>query len=119
MKTMKTKIQITVLMLAMASMMTFSGCAISTHYVQDGAKAYPPTSPDSVRIFAAEALIGKYDVIGSVAADCVGDGDDAAKLLREEAAKIGANAVIKTRLMKFNSLTSRTGIAGIAVRTSL
>ena len=102
----------------MASVATISGCTIATNYVQEGAKVYPPTSPDSVQIYVADTLSVKYDVIGSVVADTDGDGDDAAKALREEAAKMGANAVIKTRFAKFTSYGQRTALTGIAVRTS-
>jgi len=95
-----------------------TGCAISTHYLQDGAKTFPPTDPNAVKIYAAETLGEKYDVIGSVAVHSGGgDGDHAAKLLREEAAKLGATAVIKTRLTKASSYDNGTGLSGVAVRT--
>jgi hypothetical protein len=95
-----------------------TGCAISTHYLQDGAKTYPPTDPNTVKIYAAETLNEKYDVIGSVAVHTGGgNGEEAAKLLRERAAKIGATAVLKTRLTKAMSYDNGTGLSGIAVRT--
>jgi hypothetical protein len=119
MKTEKMKLQFAILMLAVASMAAFSGCTIATHYVQEGAKLYPPTSPDSVEIYVADTLGVKYEVIGTVLADTDGNGDDAAKELREEAAKMGANAVIKARLVKFTSMGQRAGLTGIAVRTAL
>jgi hypothetical protein len=95
-----------------------TGCAISTYYLQDGAKTYPPTDPNAVKIYAAETLNEKYDVIGSIAVHGGGgDGDDAAKLLRERAAKLGATAVIKARLTKVSSYENGTGLSGVAVRT--
>jgi hypothetical protein len=114
----KTKVANLMLVVGLA-VAALSGCTISTHYVQDGAKVYAPTSPESVQIYVADTLSVKYDVIGSVVADAPGNGDDAAKALREEAAKMGANAVIKARLVKFTSYAARTALTGVAVRTSL
>jgi hypothetical protein len=93
-----------------------SACAISTHYIQDGARAFPPTDPKTVKIYAADTVPQKYEVIGSVAVDNVGDAESAKKSLQLEASKMGANAVIRTRLSKINSYASRTGLQGIAVR---
>jgi len=97
--------------------LVFSGCAVSTYYLQDGAKTYPPTDPNNVKVYAAGSLRQKYDVIGSIAVDGVGGADDALKLLREKAADLGANAILDTRLVKMVSYTSRTGLSGVAVRT--
>ena len=94
-----------------------SGCAASTYYLQDGARTYPKTDPAKVRIYAGESLKSRYEVIGSVAVDVLGDTKDAQKELREKAASLGANAVIDTRVTVMTSYTSRTGLSGVAVRT--
>lgn len=99
------------------SLLLLTGCAFSTHYLQDGAKTYPAEVASNVRVYAADRLDTKYTVIGSIAVDKLGDGNDAVEYLREEAGKLGANAVIGVRLTKLNSSAKRTGISGVAVRT--
>ncbi|MFA6467945.1 MAG: hypothetical protein WCW35_03540 [Bacteroidota bacterium] len=91
-----------------------SGCAISTHYFQDGASAKAAVDPTLVKIYSGD-LAQEYEVIGSVAVDATGDGNAAAELLKTKAGKIGANAVIMTRLTKLSSVAARTGLSGVAV----
>ena len=91
-------------------------CAVRTHYIQDGAEAYEPTSPEDVKVYSGDIFDYKYIVIGSVAVDKPGDGDAALEILKEEAASIGADAVINVRLSKISSTVTRTGLSGTAVR---
>ena len=94
----------------------FAGCAISTHYIHEGGKKYSPISPEEVKIYSSNKIDARYEIIGSIAADNVGDGDAALETLKKEAASIGANAVIDVKLTKLASSASRTGLSGVAVR---
>ncbi|MFA6456038.1 MAG: hypothetical protein WCW40_04385 [Bacteroidota bacterium] len=91
-----------------------SGCAISTHYIQEGSTAKSAVDPSMVKIYSGD-LPQEYEVIGSVAVDATGDGKAVAQLLKTKAGKIGANAVIMTRLTKLSSVAARTGLSGVAV----
>jgi hypothetical protein len=94
----------------------FSGCTIATHYLQSDSKNYPEVPPEQVKVFSEEKIPFKYEVIGSVAVDALGGGDEAKRALQERAGQIGANAVIDVRLTKINSFTVRSGASGTAVR---
>jgi hypothetical protein len=94
----------------------FSSCTITTHYLQEGAKAYPATTPDKIKIFSGEKAEKDFIVLGSVAVDTPGDGESAATALKQEAASLGATAIINVRLTKVASSTPRTGASGTAVR---
>jgi len=72
--------------------------------------------PERVKVFSEEKIPFKYEVIGSVAVDALGGGDEAKRALQERAGQIGANAVIDVRLTKINSFTVRSGASGTAVR---
>jgi hypothetical protein len=93
-----------------------SGCTIATHYLQSDSKNYPEVPPEKVKVFSEEKIPFKYEVIGSVAVDALGGGDEAKRALQERAGLIGANAVIDVRLTKVNSFTPRSGASGTAVR---
>lgn len=97
-------------------LMIFLSCAIKTHYIQDGAKHYPPTKPQNVKLYSGDIINRQYEVIGCVAIDVPGNGDDAAIYLKEEAASIGADAVIFVKLAKISSYGSRTGLSGTAIK---
>ena len=103
-------------MTLLVSAVLFSGCSTATHYLSEGGKARDGVDASKVKIYSAEKIDMKYDVIGSVAVDLAGDSDEAATLLKKEAGSIGANAVINTRLTKMHShASSRTGLSGTAV----
>lgn len=102
-----------------ACLLLATGCAIQTHYYQDGVTK-PETSvvPDSVKVYSGSVPTGMaYQVLGSIAVDRFGDGDAALELLREEASAMGADGVIEVRLTKMNSFAQRTGLSGVAIRT--
>ncbi len=98
------------------SLVLITGCAISTHYIHEGGQKYPAISPDQVKIYTSNKIDARYEVIGSIAADNVGDGEAAMEALKKEAASIGANAVIDVKLTKIASTVSRTGLSGVAIR---
>jgi hypothetical protein len=91
-----------------------SSCAITTHYIQDGSSAKTAVSPEAVKVYSGD-ITQDYEVIGSVAVDVVGDGNDASLKLKQKAGSIGANAVIMVKLTKLSSPADRTGLSGVAV----
>ncbi|MFL5812254.1 MAG: hypothetical protein ACJ763_01650 [Bdellovibrionia bacterium] len=94
-----------------------SGCSFAPVYIQDGAKSYSRVPAQDVKVYASDTLKIRYEVIGSIAVDTLGEAKAAYDLLREKAASHGANAVISTRVSKMNSFTGRTGISGVMIRT--
>jgi len=91
-------------------------CTIKTHYIQDDAQSFEKTDPQMIKVYSSNDVGQPYDVIGSVAVDSPGGGEDALKALKEEAALLGANAIINVKLGKISSLASSTGLSGVAVR---
>lgn len=100
-----------------ATLLASSGCAptIQAHYFQHGAQRLQPTSPDQVRIYVGDGPLPNPYVLGGVAVDVWGDSAEAIELFKEEAASIGANALIRVRATKINGFADRTGLSGIAV----
>lgn len=92
-----------------------SGCSLSTHYLQSGAKTYPETLAENVQVYSGE-VENEYTVIGSIAVDVAGNGDAAEKYLKEKASKLGADAILFTKITKMSSIEQRTGISGVAVK---
>lgn len=93
-----------------------TSCAITTQYVQPEAPSYEAVEASQVKIYSSMDIGQSYDVLGNVAVDMLGDGRAAKSVLQEEAAEMGANAVIGVKLTKMNTFAQRTGLAGIAVR---
>lgn len=96
-------------------MLAFSGCSVSTYYLQNESQTYAETNTNFIKLYVGD-IDKDYTVIGSIAADIVGNGDAAAKYLKKEAAKIGADAIIHCRLTKMTSFSQRTGVSGVAVK---
>ncbi len=89
-----------------------SGCTASMHYINDGAKIYPAINPESVLIVSERTIENKDFVeIGYVAINITNanNGDQLKNAMKEEAASIGADAVIDFRIF---GLTA----GGIAVK---
>ncbi len=103
--------------LACAALLAITGCAptIQAHYFQHGAQPLQPTSPAQVRIYAGDGPLPNPVVLGGVAIDVWGDSAEAVALFKEEAASMGANALIRVRATKINGFADRTGLSGIAV----
>lgn len=93
----------------------FASCAITTHYVQSGSQAYTKTSKDVVKVYSG-VPDKEFIVIGSVAADAPGDQNSALDELKEEASKIGADAVINVKFSTLTTFSNRTGLTGTAVK---
>jgi len=94
-----------------------SGCSTAAFFYQsDAPQGRNSVDPESVKIYAENIPDFKYIVLGSIAVDSAGNADSAAKLLKEKASKIGANAVIGTRATSLSSFaSSRSGLSGVAV----
>ena len=95
--------------------LAISSCSFSTFYQQSGSIIFEPVSPEIVEIHTGD-IDQEYFVIGVIAVDAVGNGEKSKQLLKEKAAELGANAVIKTELSKIGAMVARTGVNGIAVR---
>ena len=93
-----------------------SACAITTHYVQSDSKEYPSTNSEDIKVYANSKVMNNYIVIGSLATLVPGNGDQAVKELKKEAAKIGADAIIALELDKINSIANSTQALGVAVK---
>jgi hypothetical protein len=98
------------------------GCITSTEAIvrtDDGPLGQDAaTSPASVELYAMTPSRA-FDVLGTVvaAADGQDDAGDAVALLKETAAKIGAHAVIETRLEgEYGNTEGAVKLTGIAVR---
>lgn len=100
------KLSVFVILLALSS------CGFHSYYPQTGSILYEPVDPETVKIYIGD-IEEDYVILGSITADAVGRGDQAKALLKERAAALGANAVIRAELSKIGS---RTGISGVAVR---
>jgi hypothetical protein len=100
------------------SLIALLDCAIQTHQFQTGVKGpEAAVAPAAVKIYSGPAPAGStFKVLGSVAVDAVGDADAALAALKNEAGKMGANAVMNTTLTKANSFAQRTGLSGVAIR---
>ena len=86
--------------LAVLILALITGCTTSTAMRTSG-QSYPATDPAKVRVFLSEKPADKYIEIGKVTVDKYGvigivaaSGDKINQLLREQAAKIGGDAII-------------------------
>jgi len=104
-------------LLLVLSFALLTSCVIKTHYIQDDAQAFEKSSPSDIKVYTGADIGSDYDVIGSVAVDAPGTGEAAVKELKEEAAKLGADAVINLQLTKLASFVQRTGASGVAVKS--
>lgn len=101
--------------LSIALAASFSSCSQFAYQLQTGSMVYTPTNPADIKIYSGD-IEQPYIVIGSVAADVVGDSGDLRNYLKKKAAKLGADAIIKVELTKMHSFTARGGISGVAVK---
>lgn len=105
---MKTKL------LFLTAVFIFTGCSISTSYLQEGSTKKAAYEANKVKIYSGD-LSQEYEVIGSIAVDSPGDAKSAVETAKKKAASIGANAVIMAKLTVVSSPSSRVGLSGVAV----
>ena len=103
----------------LAIILTFTLCLFTScfyaYYPQTGSEFYEPTYARNIRIYSGD-IKQEYVVMGSVAADAIGDADDAINYLKKKAAKMGADAIIMTDIYMGDLTSGRTGISGVAVK---
>jgi hypothetical protein len=79
-----------------------SGCASVARIYTDErqAGAYPPTNAEKVKVYSSPTIEGKYMILGQVIAsvDAGTDASTPVDRLREQAALLGADAIIDMRL---------------------
>jgi len=85
------------------------------YYPQTGSELYEPTPVESIQIYSGD-IKQDYVVMGSVAVDAIGNADDAIKYLKKKAAKMRADAIIRTDIFLGEPTSGRTGISGVAVK---
>ncbi len=98
------------------SVIALNGCNYYTYYPQSDSTVQKITTSSEIKVYLDEIIDQEYDVVGSVAVDIPGDGEDAIKFLKKKVASTGANAVMNVKLTKINTFTNRTGISGVAVK---
>ncbi len=92
---------------------TVSACSYGTFFIPKQQKFYGPTEPSAIAISPQRDLKLAYEKLGRVAVVVSGNGDGARVHLQNEAAKLGANAVID---LKVKRTFWRTSASGLAVR---
>jgi hypothetical protein len=95
-------------------LLCLSSCSRNVYYPLAGSSQEIRGNPGMVKIYSGD-IDQTYTVLGPIAVDVWGDGEDASLYLREKAAAIGADAVIKVSLKKTDHNNGRKGISGIAV----
>ena len=90
-----------------------SGCFYA-YYPQTGSTTYRPTQPEYIEIYSGVPE-QEYVVMGSIAADVIGDADASVNHLKKKAAGMGADAIIKIQITT-NSTCGGTGVSGVAVK---
>jgi len=94
-------------------MTLLSGCFYA-YYPQTGSTTYMPTQAEYIEIYSGVPE-QEYLVMGSIAADVLGNADAAIKHLKKKAANMGADAVIKVQVTT-SSTCGGTGVSGVAVK---
>ena len=97
-------------MLLLGACASAAETSVAAHFVQPGSKMYPKTNQDSVKLFSGDPKF-EYIIIGNLSIAVAGEIDIAYKRLRKEAARLGADCVI--RLEVYNN---GSGMSGIAVK---
>jgi hypothetical protein len=87
------------LLLGFLLILLFSSCATSVGYVNDGIE-YPPSSIDNIKLYSDKVPDNNYVEIGYVSAHITDNpsGDGLKELLKKEASKMGADAIISFQL---------------------
>jgi hypothetical protein len=102
------------ILILIISVFLISGCSYTTHFVQSGSRVYEQTEPESIKIYSGKPDI-EFVVIGNVASNVPDDVESAVSKLQEEAAELGADAIINAKI-DYLSTQSRTGLSGVAIK---
>ena len=95
----------------------FMSCSVA-HLQTSDTGYYSPTIAEEIEVYATEKAGRPYTEIGEVFAivEALSDGTESVKYLKKEAAKMGANAIIRTDIYMGDLTSRRTGISGVAVK---
>lgn len=96
----------------------FTSCSTVAYLnTSDNPTNYPPTNANDIKIYSTSKIDKDYIVIGQVIADADAgqDADVSVNMLKNEAAKLGANAIVDLRLKiddgYFSNAIKATGTA--------
>ena len=95
--------------------LAITGCSYYAYYPNPGVEVPTQTNPQDVEIFSGD-IDQEYVIIGAIAVDVMGEGEKLNDYLKDKAAEVGADAVIKVELTKMSSEYQRTGLSGVAVK---
>jgi len=95
-------------------LITLLNSCFYAYYPQTGSTTYRPTQPEFIEIYSGVPE-QEYVVMGSIAADVIGDADASVNHLKKKAAEMGADAIIKVQITT-NSTCGGTGVSGVAVK---
>ena len=107
---MKTKINILLILVAM-----LSSCTLVTSYKQTNAKEYTPTDAKKVMVYSGIPNNIKFEPLAAVSVNAISE-KKAMSVLKEEAADLGADAVIDAKVYVMSSDDRRCGISGVVVK---
>lgn len=81
-------------------LLLFIGCAARTHTLtgRDPSLGYSPTTKEQIKIYFSSNINQEYTEIGYVAVEKGNDPEVVKDLLKEEAAKLGADAIINCQI---------------------
>jgi hypothetical protein len=81
-------------------LLLFIGCAAKTHTLtgKDPGLRYSPTTKDQIKLYLSSDIGREYTEIGYVAVEKGNNPEEVKDLLKEEAAKLGADAIINCQI---------------------
>ena len=81
-------------------LLLFIGCAAKTHTLtgKDPSLRYNPTTKEQIKLYFSSDIGQEYTEIGYVAVEIGNDPEVVKDLLKEEAAKLGADAIINCQI---------------------
>ncbi len=90
--------KIKIIITFVAVLMIYS-CSTSIGYINDGID-YPPTSMEQIKVYSEKIADADYVEVGYVSANITDNasGDKLKELLKKEAAKMGADAIVSFQL---------------------
>ena len=95
-------------------------CSFSSHLLSGKNETlFPPTTAEAIQVFSTDNIEKNYIVVGEVlsSADAGSNSALPVKLLKKEAAKMGADAIINLRLeIEYGGWSSAIKATGTAIK---
>jgi len=94
-------IRFSILQATVAIAFFMCGCTASMHVINEGSKLYPANSPERIMVVSQRAIVNKdYTEMGYVSVNITNatGGDELKEAVKEEAASIGADAIVDFRI---------------------